>query len=139
MASLTTRQIPPTPHPKPSRVHERDLSEKERRRGCALISSPAFHRERPHESGDRRRFPPRSSFRLRSQVLKLAADSRDLYSIILIFSILPVIYVSYLRSYMLKFFAFCLDSCIVNKGEKFVHALGTWECLEGVQIGSGKF
>jgi hypothetical protein len=45
----------------------------------------------------------------------------------------------YLRSYMLKLFAFCLDSCIVNKGEKFVHALGTWECLEGVQICSGKF
>jgi hypothetical protein len=45
----------------------------------------------------------------------------------------------YLRSYMLKLFAFCPDSCIVNKGEKFVHALGTWECLEGVPIGSGKF
>jgi hypothetical protein len=45
----------------------------------------------------------------------------------------------YLRSYMLKLFTFCLDSCIVNKGEKFVHALGTSECLEGVQIGSGKF
>jgi hypothetical protein len=40
---------------------------------------------------------------------------------------------------MLKLFAFFLDSFIVNKGEKFVHALGTWECLEGVQIGSGKF
>jgi hypothetical protein len=40
---------------------------------------------------------------------------------------------------MLESFAFCLDSCIVNKGEKFVHALGTWECLEGVPIGSGKF
>jgi hypothetical protein len=40
---------------------------------------------------------------------------------------------------MLNLFAFCLDSCIVNKGEKFVHALGIWECLEGVQIGSGKF
>jgi hypothetical protein len=26
---------------------------------------------------------------------------------------------------MLKFSAFCLDSCIVNKGEKFVHDLGT--------------
>jgi hypothetical protein len=32
----------------------------------------------------------------------------------------------YLRSYTLKLFAFCLDSCIVNKGEKFVHDLGTW-------------
>jgi hypothetical protein len=40
---------------------------------------------------------------------------------------------------MLKLFAFCLDSCIINKGEKFVHALGTWECLEGVPIGSGSF
>jgi hypothetical protein len=40
---------------------------------------------------------------------------------------------------MLKLFAFCLDSCIVNKGEKFVHALITWECLEGVPIGSGNF
>jgi hypothetical protein len=41
----------------------------------------------------------------------------------------------YLRSYMLKLFAFCLDSCIVNKGEKFVHVLGASECLEGVPIG----
>jgi hypothetical protein len=40
---------------------------------------------------------------------------------------------------MLKVFTFCLDSCIVNKGEKFVHSLGTWECLEGVPIGSSKF
>jgi hypothetical protein len=40
---------------------------------------------------------------------------------------------------MLKVFVFCLDSCIVKKGEKFVHALGTWERLEGVPIGSGKF
>jgi hypothetical protein len=39
----------------------------------------------------------------------------------------------------LKVFAFCLDSCIVNKGEKFVHVLGTRECLEGIPIGSGKF
>jgi hypothetical protein len=45
----------------------------------------------------------------------------------------------YLRSYMLKVFAFSLDSCIVNKGEKFLHVLDTWECLEGVPIGSGKF
>jgi hypothetical protein len=45
----------------------------------------------------------------------------------------------YLRSYMLKLFAFFLDSCIVNKGEKFVHVLGTWEHLEGVPIGSGSF
>jgi hypothetical protein len=40
---------------------------------------------------------------------------------------------------MLKLFAFCLDSCIVNKGEMFVHDLGTWELLEGVPIGSGCF
>jgi hypothetical protein len=40
---------------------------------------------------------------------------------------------------MLKLFTFCLDSCIVKKGEKFVHVLDTWESLEGVPIGSGKF
>jgi hypothetical protein len=40
---------------------------------------------------------------------------------------------------MLKLFAFCLDSCIVNKGEKFVRVFGTWELLEGVPIGLGKF
>jgi hypothetical protein len=40
---------------------------------------------------------------------------------------------------MLKLFAFCLDSCIVNKGEKFVHDLGTWELLEGVQSGLSSF
>jgi hypothetical protein len=40
---------------------------------------------------------------------------------------------------MLKFFAFCLDSCIVNKGEKFVHDLGTEELLEGVQLIRGVF
>jgi hypothetical protein len=40
---------------------------------------------------------------------------------------------------MLKLFASCLDSCIVNKGVKFVHDLGTWEHLEAVPIGSGKF
>jgi hypothetical protein len=45
----------------------------------------------------------------------------------------------YLRSYMLKLFAFCLDSCIVHKGEKFVHDFGTWEHLEGVPISSGVF
>jgi hypothetical protein len=27
---------------------------------------------------------------------------------------------------MLNVFAFCVDLSIVNKGEKFVHALGTW-------------
>jgi hypothetical protein len=40
---------------------------------------------------------------------------------------------------MLKLFAFCLDSCIVNKGEKFMHALGTWECLEGVPLVRANF
>jgi hypothetical protein len=40
---------------------------------------------------------------------------------------------------MLKLFAFSLDSCIVNKGEKFVHVLGTWKFLEGVLIGSSNF
>jgi hypothetical protein len=40
---------------------------------------------------------------------------------------------------MLKLFAFFLDSCIANKGEKFLHVLGTSECLEGAPIGSGKF
>jgi hypothetical protein len=40
---------------------------------------------------------------------------------------------------MLILFAFCLDSYIVNKGEKFLHDLGTWEHLEGVSIGSGIF
>jgi hypothetical protein len=40
---------------------------------------------------------------------------------------------------MLNIFAFCVDLSIVNKGEKFVHALGTWGCLVGVPIGSGKF
>jgi hypothetical protein len=40
---------------------------------------------------------------------------------------------------MLKLFAFFLDSCIVNQGEKFVHDLGTWNNLESVQSGSGRF
>jgi hypothetical protein len=40
---------------------------------------------------------------------------------------------------MLILFAFCLDSCIINKVEKFVHVLGTWEHLEGVPFGSGNF
>jgi hypothetical protein len=40
---------------------------------------------------------------------------------------------------MFKLFAFCLDSCIVNKGEKFVHDLDTWEHLEGVPIWFGNF
>jgi hypothetical protein len=35
---------------------------------------------------------------------------------------------------MLKFFAFCLDSCIVNKGEKFELVLGFWMHLEGFQV-----
>jgi hypothetical protein len=45
----------------------------------------------------------------------------------------------YLRSYMLKLFAFCLDSCIVNKGDKFVHDLDTSDHLEGVPIGLDSF
>jgi hypothetical protein len=40
---------------------------------------------------------------------------------------------------MLKLFAFCLDSCIVYKGEKFAHDLGTLELMEGVQGGSAIF
>jgi hypothetical protein len=39
---------------------------------------------------------------------------------------------------MLKLFAFCLDSCIVNKGEKFVHDLVfqlAWANFE--QFGAG--
>jgi hypothetical protein len=40
---------------------------------------------------------------------------------------------------MLNYFAFFLDSCIVNKGEKFVHDLGIWKLLKDVPIGSGKF
>jgi hypothetical protein len=40
---------------------------------------------------------------------------------------------------MLKLFAFFLDSCIVNKGEKIVLDLGTWEHLEGVQSGLSRF
>jgi hypothetical protein len=40
---------------------------------------------------------------------------------------------------MLKLLTLCLDPCIVNKGEKFVHDLGTWEHLEGVPIGSCSF
>jgi hypothetical protein len=35
---------------------------------------------------------------------------------------------------MLKLFAFCLDSCIVNKGEKFVHVLGTWGVWKVFQL-----
>jgi hypothetical protein len=40
---------------------------------------------------------------------------------------------------MLKLFAFFLDSCIVNKGEKFVHDLGTSKLMEGVRSGSRVF
>jgi hypothetical protein len=39
----------------------------------------------------------------------------------------------------LNIFIFYLDSCIVNKGEKFVPDFGTWDHLEGVQSGSGMF
>jgi hypothetical protein len=43
---------------------------------------------------------------------------------------------------MLKVFAFCLDSCIVNKGEKFVHALGTrsvWKVFQLVRANFEQF
>jgi hypothetical protein len=40
---------------------------------------------------------------------------------------------------MSKLFTFCLDSCIVNMREKFVHDLGTWELMKGVQSGSAVF
>jgi hypothetical protein len=35
-------------------------------------------------------------------------------------------------------FRIFLNSCIVNKGEKFVHDLGTWDLSEGVPVGLGK-
>jgi hypothetical protein len=73
MASLPRDTPIHTPNP---RERKRDLPEKERRRGCALISSPAFHRERPHGSRDRRRFQPRSPFRLRRPRRPAALVSR---------------------------------------------------------------
>jgi hypothetical protein len=43
---------------------------------------------------------------------------------------------------MLKLFAFCHDSCIVNKGEKFVHDWGTgsiWKVFQLVRAVFDKF
>jgi hypothetical protein len=45
----------------------------------------------------------------------------------------------YLRSSRLHFWNFGLDSCIVNKGEKFEHVLGYWTHLEGFQVVSSHF
>jgi hypothetical protein len=40
---------------------------------------------------------------------------------------------------MLKFFAFCLDPCIVNKGEKFVHDLSIWKVFQLVRANFEQF
>jgi hypothetical protein len=40
----------------------------------------------------------------------------------------------YLRSFRLKVLHFWLDSCIVNKGEKFVLEMACWIHLEGFQV-----
>jgi hypothetical protein len=40
----------------------------------------------------------------------------------------------YLRSSRLNVLHFWLDSCIVNKGEKFELVLGFWMHLEGFQV-----
>jgi hypothetical protein len=45
----------------------------------------------------------------------------------------------YLRSSRLHFLHVWLDSCIVNKGEKFEHVLGYWMLLEGFQVVSRHF
>ena len=45
----------------------------------------------------------------------------------------------YLRSSRLHFLHFWLDSCIVNKGEKFEHVLAYWMHLEGFQVVSSYF
>jgi hypothetical protein len=45
----------------------------------------------------------------------------------------------YLRSSRLHFLHFGLDSCIVNKGEKFELVLGYWMHLEGFQVFSSHF
>jgi hypothetical protein len=44
-----------------------------------------------------------------------------------------------LRSSRLHFLHFWLDSCIVNKREKFEHRLGYWMHLEGFQVASSHF
>jgi hypothetical protein len=40
---------------------------------------------------------------------------------------------------MLKLLAFCLDSCIANKGGKFVHVLGTWDIWKVFQLVRANF
>jgi hypothetical protein len=45
----------------------------------------------------------------------------------------------YLRSCRLHFLHFGVDSCIVNKGEKFELVLGFWMHLEGFQVVSSHF
>jgi hypothetical protein len=45
----------------------------------------------------------------------------------------------YLGSSTLHFLHFGLDSCIVNKGEKFEHVLGYLMHLEGFQVVSSHF
>jgi hypothetical protein len=45
----------------------------------------------------------------------------------------------YLRSSRLNFLHFWLDSCIVNKGEKFELVLVYWMHLEGFQVVSSHF
>jgi hypothetical protein len=45
----------------------------------------------------------------------------------------------YLRSSRLHFLHFGLDSCIVNKGEKFELVLGYWMHLQGFQVFSSHF
>jgi hypothetical protein len=40
---------------------------------------------------------------------------------------------------MLKLFAFFLGSCIVNKGEKFMHALGIWSVWKVFQLVRANF
>jgi hypothetical protein len=45
----------------------------------------------------------------------------------------------HLRSSMLHFFIFWLDSCIVNNGEKFERVLAFWMHSEGFQVVSSHF
>jgi hypothetical protein len=45
----------------------------------------------------------------------------------------------YLRSSRLKVLHFWLDSCIVNKGEKFELEMAYWMHLEGFQVVSSHF
>jgi hypothetical protein len=45
----------------------------------------------------------------------------------------------YLRSSRLHFLHFWLDSCIVNKGEKFELEMACWMHLEGFQVVSSHF